>query len=312
MLQKGSSGGDNARRGFFFGLAAYIMWGLFPLYWPLLAPSGAFEILGHRILWSMLTMGVLVVLFRRQAGFRSIVATPKVRWTLAAASGLITINWATYIWGVNNGRVVETALGYFISPLLTVLLGVFVFRERLRRMQWAALTLTAVAIAILAVDYGRPPWVALVLAGSFGTYGLLTKIADVGGIESLTFETLVAAPFAAGFLIWLSTQGQTEFGHHGWWHMVLIALTGLITAVPLICFGEAATRVSMVTLGLLQYLAPTIQFLLGVLWFQEPMPISRLAGFGLVWVALILFTAESINHRRVENQRMALNAEALV
>lgn len=288
------------------------MWGLFPLYWPLLAPSGAFEILGHRILWSLLTMGVLVVLFRRQAAFRSILATPRVRWTLAAGAVLITVNWATYIWGVNNDRVVETALGYFISPLLTVMLGVVVFREHLRRLQWAALTLTAAAIAVLAVDYGRLPWVALVLACSFGTYGLLKKSADVGGVESLAFETMVAAPFALGFLIWLSEQGKTEFGHHGWWHMVLIALTGLITAVPLICFGEAATRVSMVTLGLLQYLAPTIQFLLGVLWFQEPMPASRLAGFGLVWVALILFTAESINHRRVENQKSALSAEALV
>ncbi len=288
------------------------MWGLFPLYWPLLEPSGAFEILGHRILWSVLTMGVLVVLFRRQSAFRSILTTPRVRWTLAAGAGLITVNWATYIWGVNNGRVVETALGYFISPLLTVLLGVFVFRERLRRLQWAALTLTAAAIAVLAVDYGRLPWVALVLACSFGTYGLLKKSADVGGIESLTFETLVAAPFAALFLFWLAEQGKTEFGGHGWWHMALLALTGLITAVPLICFGEAATRVSMVTLGLLQYLAPTIQFLLGVLWFQEPMPASRLAGFGLVWVALILFTAEAINHRRVENQKVALSAEALV
>ncbi len=312
MLQKGTPGSNEARRGFLFGLAAYIMWGLFPLYWPLLAPSGAFEILGHRILWSMLTMGVLVVLFRRRAAFRGILRTPRVRGILAVGAGLITINWATYIWGVNNGRVVETALGYFISPLLTVLLGVVVFRERLRRLQWAALTLTAAAIAVLAVDYGRLPWVALVLACSFGTYGLLKKSADVGGVESLAFETLVAAPFAAGFLIWLSEQGETEFGQHGWWHMVLIALTGLITAVPLICFGEAATRISMVTLGLLQYLAPTIQFLLGVLWFQEPMPASRLAGFGLVWVALILFTAEAINHRRVENQKMALTAEALV
>ena len=272
------------------------MWGLFPLVLAAANPSGAFEILGHRILWSVLTMGVLVVLFRRQSAFRSILTTPRVRWTLAAGAVLITVNWATYIWGVNNGRVVETALGYFISPLLTVLLGVFVFRERLRRLQWAALTLTAAAIAVLAVDYGRLPWVALVLACSFGTYGLLKKSADVGGIESLTFETLVAAPFAAGFLFWLAEQGKTEFGATAGGTWCCSRSPDSITAVPLICFGEAATRVSMVTLGLLQYLAPTIQFLLGVLWFQEPMPASRLAGFGLVWVALILFTAESINH----------------
>ncbi len=288
------------------------MWGLFPLYWPLLQPAGALEILGHRILWSLATMGVLLLIWRRQAAFRQILRTPGQRWPLAFAALLITFNWATYIWGVNNGRVVETALGYFISPLLTVVLGVVVLGERLRRLQWAALSLTALAIVILAVDYGRLPWVALVLACSFGSYGLLKKQADVGGIESLAFETLCAAPVAAGFLIWLTAQGQADFAQHGVWHMLLIATTGLITAVPLICFGEAANRVSMVSLGLMQYLAPTIQFLLGVLWFHEAMPGSRLAGFALVWTALILFTAESINHRRLQLARSPYAAEALV
>jgi chloramphenicol-sensitive protein RarD len=285
------------------------MWGLFPLYWPLLEPASAFEILGHRILWSVVTLGALVVLLHRRAALRSILTTPRVRWPLVGAAALITVNWATYIWGVNNGRVVETALGYFISPLLSVLLGVVILGERLRRLQWAALTLVSAAVAVLAVDYGRLPWVALVLACSFGTYGLLKKRADVGGVESLTFETMLVAPVAAGFLVWLGNQGHAEFGQHGWRHMALIASTGIATAVPLICFSESATRVSMVSLGLMQYLAPTIQFLLGVLWFHEAMPTSRLIGFVLVWTALILFTVESINHRRT-NPRALMVAEA--
>jgi chloramphenicol-sensitive protein RarD len=303
---------SESRRGLAFGISAYIMWGLFPLYWPLLQPASALEILGHRILWSLATLGVLTLVLRKRETFLHILRTPRQRWPLAAAAALITVNWATYIWGVNNGRVVETALGYFISPLLTVVLGVVVLGERLRRLQWAALSLTAAAIAVLALDYGRLPWVALILACSFGSYGLLKKSADVGGVESLTFETMCAAPVAAGFLIWLSSQGQAEFAQHGWWHMVLISTTGLITAVPLICFGEAANRVSMVSLGLMQYIAPSIQFLLGVLWFNEAMPGSRLVGFGLVWAALILFTAESINHRRMQLAKSPYSAEALV
>jgi chloramphenicol-sensitive protein RarD len=300
---------SEARRGLFYGISAYVMWGLFPLYWPLLEPASAFEILGHRILWSVVTLGALVVLLHRRAALRSILTTPRVRWPLVGAAALITVNWATYIWGVNNGRVVETALGYFISPLLSVLLGVVILGERLRRLQWAALTLVSAAVAVLAVDYGRLPWVALVLACSFGTYGLLKKRADVGGVESLTFETMLVAPVAAGFLVWLGNQGHAEFGQHGWRHMALIASTGIATAVPLICFSESATRVSMVSLGLMQYLAPTIQFLLGVLWFHEAMPTSRLIGFVLVWTALILFTVESINHRRT-NPRALMVAEA--
>ncbi|MGL5823739.1 MAG: EamA family transporter RarD [Nocardioides sp.] len=301
---------SETRAGFAYGISAYVLWGLFPLYWPLLEPAGALEILGHRILWSVLALGVLVIALKRRESFRNIVASPRARWTLAGAAALITLNWATYIWGVNNERVVEAALGYFISPLLSVLLGVVVLGERLRRLQWAALALIAAAIIVLAVDYGRLPWVALVLACSFGTYGLLKKRADVGGVESLAFETVLAAPFAAGFLIWLGTQRQAEFGNHGVWHMMLIATTGLVTAVPLICFAESATRVSMVSLGLMQYLAPTIQFLLGVLWFGEPMPSSRLTGFLLVWAALIFFTAESLNHRRTSSRGVVLTEGA--
>jgi chloramphenicol-sensitive protein RarD len=289
---------SESRKGLLFGLAAYIQWGLFPLYWPLLQPADAFEILGHRIAWSAVMMVLLVFTFGRLPAIRTIWSSPRARWSLAGATALITVNWATYIWGVNNGRVVETALGYFINPLLTVLLGVVLLGERLRKLQWAALSLAAAAIAVLAIDYGRLPWIALTLACSFGTYGLLKKHANVGGVESLAFETWLAAPFAVCFLLWLNTQGHADFGHHGRWHMALIASTGIVTAIPLMCFNGAATRVSMVSLGLMQYLAPTIQFGLGVWWFHEPMPSSRLAGFALVWLALILFSVESLVHQR--------------
>ncbi len=283
------------------------MWGLFPLYWPLLEPAGAVEILAHRIFWSLAVMAVLIVVLRRQATLRSVLASPRTRVILGAAAVVITANWGTYIWGVNNKHVVETSLGYFINPLVTVLMGVAFLGERLRLLQWVALGIAAAAVLGLTLEYGRPPWVALVLAFSFGAYGLAKKKADAGAVESLTFETLVLTPVAMGYLIWLMGQGESTFGHQGTGHAVLLAGTGLVTAVPLICFGAAATRVPMTTLGLLQYLAPTIQFVLGVALFREPMPPMRLLGFGVVWFALAIFTFEALSHRR---QQLRLTAEA--
>jgi chloramphenicol-sensitive protein RarD len=297
-------------RGFALGAAAYTMWGLFPLYWPLLEPAGAVEILAHRVAWSMLTMLVLVVAVRRTRRLREMLADPRTRRILSVAAVVIAVNWGTFIWGVNNGHVVETSLGYFINPLVTVLMGVVVLSERLRPLQWAALGIAAVAVVGLTVEYGRPPWVALVLAFSFGTYGLAKKKADAGAVESLTFETLVLAPVAVGYIGYLVLTGASEVGPNGAVHLVLVAGTGLLTAVPLICFGAAATRVSMTTLGLLQYLAPTIQFALGVFLFHETMTTLRWAGFGLVWVALVIFTVESLNHRR-RSLRLAAEASAL-
>jgi chloramphenicol-sensitive protein RarD len=223
---------------------------------------------------------------------------------------VISVNWGTYIWGVNNDHVVETSLGYFINPLVTVLMGVVVLGERLRRLQWVALGIATAAVVGLTVEYGRPPWVALVLAFSFGSYGLAKKKANAGAVESLTFETIVLAPVAIGYIAFLVATGHSEFGSNGVGHMLLLAATGIITAVPLICFGAAATRVSMTTIGLLQYLAPTIQFALGVFLFHEPMPTMRWLGFGLVWVALVIFTVESVNHRR-RQLRLVAQASAL-
>jgi chloramphenicol-sensitive protein RarD len=289
---------SESRRGFLLGVAAYVMWGAFPLYWPLLEPAGALEILAHRIVWSAVVMGILVVALGRTAAFRRVVADRRVARQLALGAFVITVNWATYIWGVNNGHVVETSLGYFINPLVTVLMGVFILGERLRPWQWAAMGVAGLAVVVLTVDYGRLPWVALVLAFSFGSYGLCKKQAGAPPVESLTFETLVIGPLALSYVVWLSVTGDSSFAGHGAGHALLFASTGVVTAVPLICFGGAAIRVSMVTLGLLQYLAPILQFALGVLYFHEDMPAGRWAGFLLVWVALVIFTVESLRHRR--------------
>jgi len=296
-----------SRQGLFFGIAAYSLWGLFPLYWPLLEPAGAIEILAHRVLWSLLTMGVLVMLLRRSTQFRTMVADHRTFLLLTGAAFVITFNWATYIYGVNNERVVETSLGYFINPLVTVLMGVFILGERLRQLQWLAMGIAGTAVVVLTVDYGRPPWVALVLAFSFGTYGLLKKTANAAAVDSLLLETALIAPFAAVYLAWLGSQGQANFAAHGAGHALLLSSAGIVTAIPLICFGAAATRVSMVSLGLLQYLAPLIQFALGVFLFNEAMPPGRWIGFTLVWIALMVFTVEAINHRR---RQLRLTVEA--
>ena len=298
------------RRGLLLGIAAYGLWGGFPLYWPLLEPAGAIEILAHRILWSMVTMGLLVVVFRRTPQLRAILADRRTFLLLASAALIITVNWATYIYGVNNERVVETSLGYFINPLVTVLMGVFILGERLRPLQWAALGVASIAVVVLTVDYGRLPYIALVLAFSFGTYGLLKKTANVGAVESLAVETTVIAPLAAVYLGWLIVTGSSTFGAEGTGHALLVASTGIVTAIPLICFSAAATRVSMTTLGLLQYLAPVLQFALGVFVLDEAMPASRWIGFVLVWTALVVFTAEATNHHRRQLRLPALASAA--
>ncbi len=289
------------------GLTAWTMWGFFPLYWPLLEPSGAVEILAHRIFWSMIVMLGVVVALRKWDSLRATVAQRRTRWLLVVAAALITVNWGTYIWGVNNHHVVETSLGYFINPLVSVLIGVVVLGERLRRLQWAALALAAVAVLGLTVEYGRPPWVALILAFSFGSYGLAKKKANTGAVESLVVETLVVSPVALGYIVYLTATGASTFGANGSWHVALLVGTGVVTVLPLLAFGGAATRIPLSTLGLMQYVTPTVQFLLGILFFHEPMPAMRWVGFALIWLALVLFTAESLRHRH--RQRRLLRTD---
>ncbi|GGO90295.1 protein RarD [Nocardioides phosphati] len=297
------------RRGLLLGAAAYGIWGLFPLFWPLLEPAGALEILAHRVIWSAVAMTTVVVALRRRAAVGALVADRRrLRW-LAVAAVVVACNWGGYIWGVNNGHVVETSLGYFINPLVTVVLGVTVLGERLRTLQWAALGLALVAVVVLTVDYGRPPWIALLLAISFGIYGLAKKQAAAGAVESLAVETAFLAPLALAYAVGLGLTGHSTFASEGVGHAALLASAGLVTAVPLVLFGAAATRMPLVVLGLLQYLAPVIQFALGVLLFHEEMPVGRWIGFGLVWLALALLTAESLRHHR--RAQLARAAEAL-
>jgi chloramphenicol-sensitive protein RarD len=280
------------------GLLAWAMWGFFPLYWPLLEPAGAVEILAHRIFWSMVVMLAAVVVLRRRAVVRATLADRRTRLLLCLAAVLITVNWGTYIYGVNSHHVVETSLGYFINPLVSVLMGVVVLGERLRRLQWAALALAAVAVLALTIEYGHPPWIALVLAFSFGSYGLAKKKANAGAVESLVIETLVVSPAALGYIAFLTVTGASTFATEGAGHATLLVGTAVITVVPLLCFGGAATRIPLSTLGLMQYLTPTVQFLLGILFFHEPMPALRWVGFSLIWLALALFTAETLRQRR--------------
>ncbi|MDN4171717.1 EamA family transporter RarD [Nocardioides sp. SOB77] len=301
---------SNARRGLLLGLAAYTVWGGFPLYFPLLEPAGAVEVLAHRILWSAVTMGVLVLVLGRVPHVRDLLRSPRTMLLLTVAALSVTVNWGTYIWGVTNDRVVEASLGYFVNPLVTVLLGVFVLGERLRPAQWGAVGVAAAAVAVLTVDYGHPPYVALVLALSFAAYGLAKKTADVGAVESLAVETAVVAPLALAYVAVLVATGASGFGQHGTGHALLLMSSGIVTAVPLIAFGAAATRVPLVTLGLMQYLTPVIQFALGVTVFDEAMPPARWAGFALVWLALVIFTVEANNHRRRQLRLLATTSTA--
>ena len=291
------------RSGLLMGAAAYFLWGLVPLFWPLLAPASSAEALAHRFVWSMVLVLLLLVATRRLRHFRAIWTDARRVALLAVASVVIALNWGGFIWGVTHGHVIETSLGYFINPLVTVMLGVFVLGENLRSWQWAAVGVGAVAVAVLTFDYGRPPWIALLLAGSFATYGFLKKQAQLGALESLGAETLLLTPVAVVFLLWLEATGRGTFGHAGVTNAALLVSTGIVTAIPLLLFGGAATRLSLTTLGILQYLGPALQFVFGLLIFQEPMSGAAWIGFLLVWLALVIFTVDGLRgHRRLLRQ----------
>ncbi|MFJ4850970.1 EamA family transporter RarD [Streptomyces sp. NPDC088733] len=297
------------RAGLLYGFAAYGLWGLFPLYWPLLEPAGAGEILAHRMVWSLAVVSLILLATRRWAWIPELLRQPRKLALLALAAAVISVNWGLYIWGVNSGHVVETSLGYFINPLVTIGLGVVVLHERLRPAQWAAVGIGAAAVLVLAIGYGRLPWIALTLACSFATYGFVKKKVGMGGLESLAAETAMQFVPAMGFLLWLGNRGEATFGSHGAGHASLLALCGIVTAVPLILFGASAIRIPLSMIGLLQYLAPVFQFLLGLLWFHEEMPPERWAGFALVWLALALLTWDALRNAR--RGRIALRDTAV-
>lgn len=289
---------DEYRRGLVYGASAYLLWGLFPLYWPLLEPAGTIEILAQRMAWSLI---VVLIILRFTGGFggvRRVLANPRQLGLLVAAACAVSINWGTYIWGVNSKHVVETSLGYFINPLFTILLGVLVLGERLRRMQWVAVGIGAVAVIVIAVDYGRPPWIALVLATSFGLYGFFKKQAGVGAVDSMAVETSVMFVPALIALTVIGAQGNLAFGRHGAGNALLLAGTGLVTVVPLLFFASGTRRLPLSVLGLLQYLAPVLQFAVGVGIRHESTPAAELIGFVLVWLALVLLTVDGLRTQR--------------
>ena len=269
--------------------------------------------MAHRVVWSLVVVLVVLAVRRRWGWLRPLLADRVTMARLSLAAVLIAGNWALYIWGVNNEHVVETSLGYFVNPVVTVLIGVLVLHERLRRLQWVAVGMGAAAVVVLTVDYGRPPWIALRLAGSFATYGLLKKqVGPRGGaLQSLTVETAVIALPAMAFLVTLEARGEGQLGHSGLGHGLLLASAGVATAVPLLFFAAAARRVPLSVLGMLQYLTPVLQFLTGVLLYDEPMPASRLAGFALIWVALALLTFDSLRTRRTARRAAEQGPESV-
>ncbi|WP_375433091.1 EamA family transporter RarD [uncultured Friedmanniella sp.] len=299
---------DRERKGVGYGLAAYGLWGVVPLFWPLVRQAGALELLAHRVVWSLVISAVLALVLLPK-GWYARIATRRTLAMLGLAAAVVSVNWGCYIWAVNSGHVVETSLGYYINPILSILIGVVVLGERMAPLQWASVGLAALAVVVLTVDYGHVPWISLVLAATFATYGVMKKQVNGGAVETLLIESALLTPIALGYLVWLQAQGGTTFITLGWAHSLLLVATGAVTVGPLLCFAAAATRLPLSTLGVLQYLAPTLQFALGILYFHEQMSPGRWAGFSLVWVALMIMTGHGI-HRAGVNRRSDLVAEA--
>ncbi|MGY1639673.1 EamA family transporter RarD [Geodermatophilus sp. SYSU D00703] len=299
---------DERRSGVASGLAAYGLWGLFPLYFPLLEPAGGVEIVAHRVVWSLVFVAVLLTAVRRWGQVRAAFTDRRTVLVLMGAAVLIAVNWLVFVYAVNSGHVVETSLGYFINPLVSVLLGVVVFAERLRVLQWVAVGIAAVAVAVLTVDYGRPPWIALTLAATFGLYGLMKKLVRVDAAPGLFVETALVVVPALAVLVVLQARGEGTFGSAGVGHLLLLVSSGIATAIPLLLFAAATRRVPLSTVGLLQYVTPLMQLAIGVFVYREPMPPARLAGFVIVWIALAVFTVDSLRQARAGARRRTAEA----
>jgi chloramphenicol-sensitive protein RarD len=286
------------RKGIMYAIGAYVMWGLFPLYWKPLETIPALQLIGHRIGWSFILLFIILLVTRQWRAFRQAATQAKIIRIYMAAAILISVNWFTYVWAVTHGFVVETSLGYYINPLFSVLLGVTMFHERLRAIQWAPIVLAAIGVLYLTFSYGALPWIALTLAFSFGLYGLVKKAAPLGSLYGLTLETGLLFVPALAYLIGCEVAGQGAFLHGGPLLNWMMVGAGLVTTVPLLLFAAAVPRVPLTTIGILQYINPTMQFLLGVLLYKEPFTSDRMIGFGLVWLGLILFWTEGLYARR--------------
>jgi chloramphenicol-sensitive protein RarD len=290
--------------GLIYGVSAYVLWGLFPLYWPLLQPANPLEIVSHRAVW---TMVFCIVVLAVTHALKSTLATfkrPKVAAKLFTTTILISINWLVYVWATNNGHVVEASLGYYINPLIIIAFGVILLKEKMRSLQWVAVSIATVGVIILTIDYGRLPWIALALALTWGTYGLVKKQLGLGALEGLAIETMIAFIPYCGYLIFIGAKSEGQFGNEIGLTALLIS-AGAITAIPLLLFNGSTNRLPYTTIGLLQYITPTIQFSIGVWVNHEAMPPARWIGFLVIWLALITLAADLVKSGRTINNSIA-------
>ena len=290
--------------GLLFGVSAYSLWGIFPLYWPLLEPANPLEIVSHRAVWTLVFCFIVLAATKALKSTLATLKRPKVAVKLFLSSLLVSINWLVYIWATNNEHVVEASLGYYINPLIIIGFGVIFLKEKMRGLQWAAVTIASIGVLVLTLDYGRLPWIALTLAVSWGSYGLVKKQLGLGALEGLAIETFISSFFYLAYLIYIGNQGTGQFGQ-GWGLTLLLMSAGAITAIPLLLFNGSTNRLPFTTIGLLQYITPTLQFSIGVWVLNEDMPTARWAGFLIIWVALVALTLDLVKSSRTVNDSVA-------
>jgi len=292
------------RKGILFAISAYVMWGLFPLYWKQLQAIPAKEIVAHRIVWSLVFLGIIISSKKQIVRTLKTIRKPRIIAIYTCSASLIFVNWLTYIWAVNSGYIVDASLGYFINPLVSVLLGIIFFRERLRVGQWIAILLACAGVGYLTFKYGALPWIGLVLAFSFGTYGLIKKLAPLEALEGQTIEMAFLTIPALSFLIYLETHHRASFGDAGFTPSLLLILGGAVTAIPLLMFSAAARQIPLSMIGILQYLAPSLQFSIGVWVYGESFPTYKLVGYSFIWSALLVYTIEGLRHQQKSRKAM--------
>jgi chloramphenicol-sensitive protein RarD len=290
--------------GLLFGVSAYTLWGLFPIYWPLLKPANPLEIVSHRAVWTLVFCFIILALTKTLKSTLSLLKRPKIVAGLFLGSILISINWIIYIYAANTGHVIEASLGYFINPLVVIATGVIVLKEKMRPLQWTAVGIATIGVAVLTIDYGRLPWIALGLALSWGSYGLVKKQLGLGALEGLSIETLLSSGFYLGYLIWLGNSGEGHFTYSLTLTLLLIG-GGAVTAIPLLLFNGSTNRLPLTLVGLLQYITPTIQFCIGVWYYHEDMPAARWAGFLIIWVALMSLALDLLRSSRTVDHSIA-------
>ena len=295
---------NKEKLGLVYGLGAYVLWGLFPLYWPLLKPATSPEIVSHRAVWTMVFCFIILAITKSLKSTLATFKRPKVAAKLFTASILVSINWLIYIWATNNGHVVEASLGYYINPLIAIAFGIILLKERMRLMQWVSVSIATIGVLVLTIDYGRLPWIAFGVALSWGTYGLIKKQLNLGAVEGLAIETLIAFIPYCVYLLFLGSKGEGQFGQ-GVSLTILLVSAGAVTAIPLLLFNDSTTRLPLTTIGLLQYITPTLTFIIGVWVNHEVMSTARWIGFVIIWIALFVLAYDLVRSGRAVNNSIA-------